>query len=110
MPGLNSFLGEACAKQGCRVPYLKGSFEIHGLPEEITFKKPYNYGRLQLRQIMLAADKIYFSVVSNQPYSDEPDGCPAKSGPSNPRPTADILPVLTKIAEDVVKRALDGQG
>ena len=56
---------------------------------------------------MLAADKIYFSVFSNQPYSD---GCPAKSGPSNPRPTADILPVLTKIAEDVAKRALDGQG
>ena len=107
MPGLNSFLGEACAKQGCRVPYLKGSFEIHGLPEGITFKKPYNYGRLQLRQIMLVADKIYFSVVRNQPYSD---GCPAKSGPSNPRPTADILPVLTKIAEDVAKRVLDGQG
>lgn len=59
---------------------------------------------------MLAADKIYFTVVSNQPHSDQPDGCPAKSGPRNPRATADILPVLTKIAEDVAKHALDGQG
>ena len=111
MPGLNSFLGEACGKKGCRVPYLKGGFEIHGLPEGIIFKKPYNYGRLQLRQIMLAADKIYFTVANNQPHSDEPDGCLAESGPSNPQPTGDILPVLTKIAGgDVAKRALDGQG
>ena len=30
----------------CKVPYLEGGFEVHGLPEGILFEKPYNYGHI----------------------------------------------------------------
>jgi len=51
----------------CKVPYLKGGFEAHGLPEGISFKKPYNYGRTQLKQIMLHADNIHFIITPTSP-------------------------------------------
>lgn len=42
----------------CRVPYLKGGFEVIGMPEGIEFKKPYNYGAHQIKKIMEAANDI----------------------------------------------------
>lgn len=56
------FLGDACGKP-CKVPYLKGGFEVHGLPEGIPFKKPYSYGRIQLKQIMQHANNIHFTIT-----------------------------------------------
>ena len=43
-----------------RVPYLKGGFEIEGLPEDLSFKKPFMYGRKQIRRIMEVKDGIIF--------------------------------------------------
>jgi hypothetical protein len=46
----------------CRVPYLKGGFEVIGMPEGIEFKKPYNYGAHQIKKIMEAANDISFFI------------------------------------------------
>ena len=41
---------------------LGTGFSVTGLPEGITFKKPYNYGNSQLRKIMESADDIQFII------------------------------------------------
>jgi len=88
------------------VPYLRGGFEVHGLPEGITFKKPYNYGRHQLKQIMLAADSIYFMIVSTNEPEDQPE-----ENPSDAVSAADdnVQALLSKIGgTEAANRALDG--
>jgi hypothetical protein len=56
-------LGTAVGKP-CRVPYLKGCFEVKGLPEGIAFRKPYHYGANQIREIMEASNEIEFVLTT----------------------------------------------
>ena len=42
------------------MPYLKRGFQVEGLPENIEFKKPYCYGSVQLKKIILAQNEIMF--------------------------------------------------
>ena len=55
------FIGEATGKT-CRVPYLKGGFDVVGMPDGIEFKKPFNYGTHQLRKIMESSNEITFVI------------------------------------------------
>ena len=55
------FIGEATGKT-CRVPYLKGGFDVVGMPDGIEFKKPFNYGTHQLRKIMKSSNEITFVI------------------------------------------------
>ena len=67
--------GEAVGKP-CKVPYQKGGFKVEGLPDQLIFKKPYHYGALQRRNIMLAEKTIKFILESEEygsiPVADEP--------------------------------------
>ena len=98
---LLSLTGEAVGRN-CRVPYLKGGFEVHGQPEGITFKKPYNYGKHQL-QNMESADNIKFILqdsTQSQPQSPSPFNCPAVDKNK-------MMLLLSKIAgENAAKRVL----
>ena len=90
------------------MPYLKGGFEVHGLPEGITFKKPYNYGHRQIKQIMLAANNVYFSIKSS---SDEPvcqeNG--QENGSEEIPADGDIHSLLSKIGGvEAAERAVHG--
>ncbi|KAK2555714.1 General transcription factor II-I repeat domain-containing protein 1, partial [Acropora cervicornis] len=67
----NKKYSDVCGKP-CKVPYLKGGFEVHGLPEGIPFKKPYNYGRIQLKKIMLHAHNIHFTITSTPTSTSTP--------------------------------------
>ena len=42
------------------MPYLKRGFQVEDLPENIEFKKPYCYGSVQLKKIILAQNEIMF--------------------------------------------------
>ena len=44
----------------CHVPYLKGGFSLIGLPEGIPFKKPYNYGAYQTKNII---ESVFCSFI-----------------------------------------------
>ena len=58
--------GEAIAKPGSRVPYLKGNFKVEGLPPGIVFKKPFCYGAQQCKAIMEAAGDILFVIQTEE--------------------------------------------
>ncbi len=87
------------------MPYLRGGFEVHGLPEGITFKKPYNYGRHQLKQIMLAADSIHFSINSTNEPEDQTEENPSDAVHADDN----VKALLSKIGgTEAANRALDG--
>ena len=44
------------------MPYLKRGFQVEDLPENIEFKKPYCYGSVQLKKIILAQNEIKFKL------------------------------------------------
>ncbi|XP_028515150.1 general transcription factor II-I repeat domain-containing protein 1 [Exaiptasia diaphana] len=46
-----------------RVPYLKGGFEVKGLPDGIAFKKPFMYGSKQIKRIIAAKVKYHFILL-----------------------------------------------
>lgn len=80
----------------CRVPYLKGGFQVHGLPDGITFKKPYNYGNHQLQKIMESAEQIKFVLEKNPLLSQPRPTCIPNDKPSFDQ--RKIKVVLSKIA------------
>ena len=56
-------IGEAAGKT-CRVPYLKGGFQVEGMPPGVEFRKPYYYGALQRQKIMSNATNIKFVLTA----------------------------------------------
>lgn len=54
-----------------RVPYLKGGFEVEGLPEDLPFRKPFMYGGMQMRRILEAKESIIFKPAPLQGHSDD---------------------------------------
>ncbi len=64
------FKGEAIAKPGSRVPYLRGNFTVEGLPSGVVLKKPFCYGAQQCKAIMEAEDSISFVISNNLPASN----------------------------------------
>jgi hypothetical protein len=80
------------------VPYLKGGFRVVGLPEGITFKKPYNYGANQLKKIMESAGNIQFIIDCHEH---------GKRDESSPPPLDEVKNLLAKIAgSDAAERVL----
>ena len=57
------YVGEASGKVSAHVPYLKGDFEVTGLPDGVSFKKPTAYGSNTIQDIMKNADKIKFKMI-----------------------------------------------
>lgn len=60
------YLGEASGKPFARVPYLRGGFEVTGLPDGIPFKKPTAYGTKTIQELMKNAEKIQFKIAEKQ--------------------------------------------
>ena len=60
------FVGEASGKPLARVPYLHGGFEVTGLPEGVSFKKPTAYGSNTIQAIMKNAEKIKFNIAPKE--------------------------------------------
>ena len=57
------------------MPYLKRGFQVEDLPENIEFKKPYYYGSVQLKKIILAQNEIKFKLDkkdSSKTFRGEP--------------------------------------
>jgi hypothetical protein len=80
------------------VPYLKGGFRVVGLPEGITFKKPYNYGANQLKKIIEPAGNIQFIIDCHEH---------GKRDESSPPPLDEVKNLLAKIAgSDAAERVL----
>ena len=99
------FTGEATGKT-CRVPYLKGGFDVVGMPEGIEFKKPYNYGAHQLRKIMESSSDIAF-IINESEESHETTLFP----PSDEIFMERVRNLLQKIAGlDSAKKALQDEG
>ncbi|XP_028512641.1 uncharacterized protein LOC110231675 [Exaiptasia diaphana] len=61
----NQKYSEATGKQNSKVPYQKGNFKVHNLPEGIPFQRPYAYGRKQRSLIMEAKDCIRFEILND---------------------------------------------
>ena len=99
------FTGEATGKT-CRVPYLKGGFDVVGMPEGIEFKKPYNYCAHQLRKIMESSGDIAF-IINESEESHETTSFP----PSDEIFMERVRSLLQKIAGlDSAKKALQDEG
>ncbi|XP_028416357.1 uncharacterized protein LOC114540361 [Dendronephthya gigantea] len=60
----NKKYSEACGKASSRVPYKKGGFEVTGLPDALSFKRPSAYGQKQINAIMENAENITFILSS----------------------------------------------
>lgn len=81
IPPFFRFKGEAIAKPGSRVPYLRGNFTVEGLPPGLVFKKPFCYGAQQCKAIMEAEDAISF-VISNEVTTRNENDNPPESNTS----------------------------
>ena len=83
-----------------RVPYLKRGLQVEGLPENNEFKRPYCYGSVKLKKIMLAQNEIKFTCrLDKEDSSKNVQGEPSPS--SCPEVTNDAVSVkelLVKIA------------
>ena len=95
----------------CHVPYLKGGFEVIGMPEGIEFKKPYNYGAHQIKSIMEAADSISFLIQDPEELL-ESNTLSSSTVTSNDNNMESIKRLLEKIvgsesAEKVLKNATE---
>lgn len=95
-----------------RVPYLKGGFEVEGLPEDLPFRKPFMYGGMQMRRILEAKESIIFKPAPLQGHSDDAVETPIEQEPIPTEATQQILAsLLAHIAGDrVSRRALSGGG
>lgn len=91
-----SFKGEAIGKPGSRVPYQRGNFTVEGLPEGVTFKKPYCYGAQQCKSIVEAADSISFKIQSE----------PADEQSGNNEDQANIQPASLVVNDEMMQRIL----
>ena len=90
--------------ENAKVPYLKGCFEIEGIPEGISWKKsngatkkPTDYGPGQIEKIMENKEKIKFVIKNSEQRNDLEDTLP------------DVPPCLLKLVElEVANNALNG--
>ena len=81
-----------------RVPYLKRGLQVEGLPENIEFKKPYCYGSVQLKKIMLTQNEIKFKLDkedSSKNVQGEPSSSPS---PEVTNDAGSVKELLVKIA------------
>ena len=99
------FIGEAMGKI-CRVPYLKGGFEVIGMLQGIEFKKPYNYGAHQIKKIMEAANDISFLIHNPEELLES--NTPSSSTVTSNANMESIKTLLEKIAGlEMAEKVLD---
>lgn len=88
-----------------RVPYLKGGFEVKGLPDDLSFKKPFMYGTRQMRRIVAVKDEISFHPASSTVSDSVADTTNTRPGETKKHIT-DALRVIA--GEEVTTRVLQG--
>jgi hypothetical protein len=107
MQTLIIFLGEAVGKPS-RVPYLRGGFEVQGLPDRIPFRSPTAYGNKQLKEIMESKDSIKFVIQSvADDVEDNVHTQPGTQPEKQDHQTAGIIKLLKKIVDsEIAKQAV----
>ena len=90
---LSCTLGEAIKKPGSRVPYLRGGFIVENIPDGITFKKPFHYGKKQLKAIMEKKGELRFVINPNVTLQSNMDVTPTATCPET------IVTVLSRIVD-----------